>query len=143
MNTEANEDILDDTSGKIWKKMVDINLTAVVEGAQVAWRHFQRYGNGGGERFIIGTASMAGLLPQVSPVYAATKAAVIQFMRSMAVRCVANGDDHVHCYSLCPSFTDTPLARGDITVDEAGNVIRGTRHVWAATLDTTADGWML
>ena len=51
----------------------------------------------------------------------------------------------VMAYTLCPSFTDTPLARGDITVDEAGNVLRGDGG-WddtAKTMMTKAIGGIL
>ena len=46
--------------------MVDINLTAVIEGAQIAHQHI-RATKLPGRKFIIATSSMAGLLPQVGP----------------------------------------------------------------------------
>merc|ERR1719245_2909798 len=61
---------------------------------------------------------MAGLPPQASPVYCANKAGVNHFMRSMAVRLAAEArgrsehfNNSVWCYSVCPTFTDTPLWR--------------------------------
>lgn len=123
VNTEGHEDLLT-SPGKRWKIMVDINLSAVIEGAQVAYAHM-RERDLPGDKFIIATASMAGLLPTAAPVYAATKAAVIQLQRSLAVRLAAAQEHDVWCYTLCPSFTDTPLARGDITVDDGGGIVRG------------------
>lgn len=123
VNTEVQEDILSTTDGKLWRKMVDINLSAVIDGTQAAYAHFERFPDG--NKFIIGTASMAGLLPQAQVVYSATKAAVVQFMRSIALRVHQDGHRNIWCYALCPSFTDTPLARGDMTVDEHGAIQRG------------------
>jgi len=132
ITTENIEDILQMPNGKRWKKMIDINVTAVIEGAQIAYEHMKRH-KVPGTKFIIGTASMAGLLPQTAPVYAATKAAVIQFQRSLATRLKAANKRDILCYTLCPSFTDTPLARGDISINASGDIVRGAGTWDAAT----------
>ena len=102
----AGEDLfLDDASA--WRRMIDINLTAVIDGTRIAVREMQRARGG----VIINTASMGGLLPMPdSPVYAATKAGVINFTRSLAYLAEQS---HIRVNAICPTFTDTPLVRRD------------------------------
>jgi NAD(P)-dependent dehydrogenase (short-subunit alcohol dehydrogenase family) len=104
-----------------WQRMIDINLTAVIDATRIAVREMQR-GHGG---VIINTASMGGLLPMPgSPVYAATKAGVINFTRSLAYLAP---QDRIRVNAICPSFTDTPLVRrsGDERVEEMKQMVGG------------------
>ena len=56
---------------------------------------------------IVATASLAGLVgAPLDPVYAATKHAVVGFVRSVAPQLEAKG---IRINALCPAFTDTPL----------------------------------
>ncbi len=62
-----------------WRKIVEVNLNAVIEGTQLACTEMKRTGG-----VIINTASLGGLYPMPdSPIYAATKAAVVHFTRSL------------------------------------------------------------
>ena len=73
---------------------------------------------------IVNTASMGGIEPMpTSPVYAATKAGVIQFSRSLAYL-AAEG---VRVNAICPTFTDTPMVRsqGDAAVELAKQHVGG------------------
>ena len=89
----------------VWERTVAINLQAVIGATQIEVQHFRRQGGGG---VIINTASMGGIEPMASsPVYAATKAGVIQFSRSLAY--LAAEDIRVN--AICPTFTDTPMVR--------------------------------
>ena len=104
-----------------WTKTVDINLTAVIDATRIAVREMKR-GRGG---VIINTASMGGLLPMPgSPVYAATKAGVINFSRSLAYLAM---ESNIRVNAICPTFTDTPLVRrsGDERVEEMKRQIGG------------------
>jgi len=106
-------DCLTAPDDKRWKKIMDIDITAVIEGASLAFRHIVEHAGVTGrdvKKFIISTASMAGLLPQNGVVYAAAKAAVVQFGRSLATRPDVN-HHNVMAYTLCPSFTEA-LASG-------------------------------
>jgi len=97
----------------VWERTVAINLQAVIGATQIEVQHFRRQGGGG---VIINTASMGGIEPMASsPVYAATKAGVIQFSRSLAY--LAAEDIRVN--AICPTFTDTPMVRsqGDAAVE--------------------------
>jgi NAD(P)-dependent dehydrogenase (short-subunit alcohol dehydrogenase family) len=90
-----------------WRAMLDINLRAVIEGTRLAVRAMRAAGGGG---VIVNTASMGGLLPMPgSPVYAATKAGVINFTRSLAYLSA----EGIRVNAICPSFTDTPLVYRD------------------------------
>ena len=89
-----------------WEKLLAIDLTAVIQGTQLAVQHLRRQGGGG---VIINTASMGGLVPMpMGPVYAASKAGVIHFSRSLAY--LANEGIRVNV--ICPTYTDTPLIQG-------------------------------
>jgi len=101
LNEDCIETGNDDTT---WKKTVDINLTGVIEGTQLAIKNMKKYNKGG---VIINTASTAGITPVAGiPVYAATKAGVVNFTKSLA------GLEHsanIRVVALCPTFTTTPL----------------------------------
>jgi len=108
----GGENLFDDEVGD-WARIVDINLTAVIDATRIAVREMKR-GRGG---VIVNTASMGGLLPMPdSPVYAATKSGVINFTRSLAYLAP---QDRIRVNAICPSFTDTPLVRksGDDRVE--------------------------
>jgi 15-hydroxyprostaglandin dehydrogenase (NAD) len=117
----GGEDLFADEPGP-WQKMIDINLTAVIDGTRIAVREMKRTGQGG---VVINTASMGGLLPMPgSPVYAATKAGVINFTRSLAYLAL---EERIRVNAICPSFTDTPLVRrgGDERMDEMAKQVGG------------------
>jgi NAD(P)-dependent dehydrogenase (short-subunit alcohol dehydrogenase family) len=117
----GGEDLFADDPGD-WKKVVDIDLTAVIDATRIAVREMKRAGKGG---VIINTASMGGLLPMPgSPVYAAAKAGVVNFTRSLAYLAE---EANIRVNAICPSFTDTPLVRrgGDERVEEMGRLVGG------------------
>eukprot|EP00004_Rigifila_ramosa_P015397 TRINITY_DN3563_c0_g1_i1.p2 TRINITY_DN3563_c0_g1~~TRINITY_DN3563_c0_g1_i1.p2 ORF type:complete len:263 (+),score=77.85 TRINITY_DN3563_c0_g1_i1:805-1593(+) len=89
-----------------WKLCVDINLTAVILGTQIAIGEFLRNKKRG---VIVNTASMGGILPMIgTSIYAATKAGVIHFTRSLSNL----ESDGIRVVAVCPSFADTGLTRG-------------------------------
>lgn len=89
----------------LWQQVIDIDLKAVIEATQLAVQHLRRQGGGG---VIINTASMAGLVPvSPSPIYAAAKAGVVHFSRSL-VHLAAEG---IRVNAICPQYTDTPMVR--------------------------------
>ena len=95
-----------------WERTLAIDLVAVIRGTQLAVQRMR--GQGGG--VIINMASMGGLIPMaMGPVYAASKAGVIHFTRSLAYL----ADEGIRVNVICPTFTDTPLirARGDEVVE--------------------------
>ncbi len=90
-------------SGDRWRRLVEVNLTAVILGTRLGALAMRDHGGG----VIINTASMGGLLPMpYAPVYAATKAAVVHFTRSLAG---LREEMNVRVNAICPSYVDTPL----------------------------------
>jgi NAD(P)-dependent dehydrogenase (short-subunit alcohol dehydrogenase family) len=59
----------------------------------------------------------------ISPVYAASKAGVIHFTRSLAYL----ADEGIRVNVICPTFTDTPLVRqhGDVVVEQMKREVGG------------------
>ncbi|MGE5594922.1 MAG: SDR family oxidoreductase [Hyphomicrobiales bacterium] len=109
----GGEDIFADEPGN-WQAVVNIDLTAVIDATRLAVRAMRKHGRGG---IVINTASMGGLLPMPgSPVYAAAKAGVINFTRSLAYLAP---QERIRVNAICPTFTDTPLVRrgGDERVE--------------------------
>jgi len=94
----------EDTDEESWRRVVDVNLTAVIRGTRLGALKMQELGRGG---VIVNTASMGALRPMPSsPVYAATKAAVVHFTRSLAY---LHEEANVRVNAICPSFVETPL----------------------------------
>jgi len=117
----GGEDLFADDPGP-WQKVIDIDLTAVIDATRIAVREMRRAGHGG---VIINTASMGGLLPMPgSPVYAAAKAGVVNFTRSLAYLAE---EANIRVNAICPTFTDTPLVRrnGDERVEEVAKLVGG------------------
>ncbi|HZQ34708.1 MAG TPA: SDR family NAD(P)-dependent oxidoreductase [Dehalococcoidia bacterium] len=91
-----------------FERVVAVNLTAVIRGTQLGVLKMRELGRGG---VIVNTASMGGLRPMpTSPVYAATKAGVIHFTRSLRH---LYEEANIRVNAICPSFVDTPLVHRD------------------------------
>jgi NAD(P)-dependent dehydrogenase (short-subunit alcohol dehydrogenase family) len=89
-----------------WNLVVDINLNAMFRSARVVLPHFIEKGRGN----IVTTASTFGLLASPEyPGYCATKAAIINLTREMALDYGPLGI-RVNC--VCPGATETPRFRG-------------------------------
>ena len=118
--SEGGQDFLAPDS-RFWEQTLAINLGAVIRATQLEVQHLRRQGGGG---VIINMASMGGLVPMAnSPVYAATKAGVIQFSRSLAFL----AEEGIRVNAICPTFTDTPLVRaaGDEMVEAMKQLVGG------------------
>ena len=84
-----------------WRAVVDVDLAAVVDGTRLGIDAMS--GKGGGT--IINVASAGGLFPMpFSPVYAAAKAGVVMFCRSIDE---AVSDQDIAVRAFCPQFVDT------------------------------------
>ncbi len=112
------------SAGDGWKKTLLIDLQAVIEATQLEVQHMRRQGGGG---VIVNTASMGGLVPMpTNPVYAASKAGVIQFSRSLAYL----AGEGIRVNAICPTYTDTPLvqAGGEAAMEfmkrEVGGILK-------------------
>jgi 3-oxoacyl-[acyl-carrier protein] reductase len=89
-----------------WNFVMEVNLNAIFRGVRAAIPHFLQKGSGN----IVTTASTFGLLASERyPAYCATKAAVVNLTREMALDYGPNGI-RVNC--VCPGGTETPRFRG-------------------------------
>ncbi len=89
-----------------WNFVVDLNLNALFRGVRAALPHFLKKGSGN----IVSTASSFGLIASAEyPAYCATKAAIINLTREMALDYGPHGI-RVNC--VCPGAIDTPRFRG-------------------------------
>jgi NAD(P)-dependent dehydrogenase (short-subunit alcohol dehydrogenase family) len=102
----GGEDLFADDPGD-WARVIDIDLTAVIDATRLAVREMKRAGHGGA---IVNTASLIGLGPMgAAPVYAAAKAGVVNFSRSLAY--LAKESD-IRVNTICPELVDTRMALG-------------------------------
>ncbi|KAK3815799.1 MAG: hypothetical protein J3R72DRAFT_52379 [Linnemannia gamsii] len=94
-----------DDDKALWKKVIDIDLSAVIEGTRLGIQVLREQGRGG---VIVNTASLAGLYPQpLTPVYSAAKFGVIGLTRS----CKELGDG-IRVNAVAPSFSETKIIEG-------------------------------
>jgi len=116
----AGEDIFEENASN-WERVLDIDLRAVMDATRLEVRLMRESGGG----VIVNTASMGGLVPMPgSPTYAAAKAGVVHFTRSLAN---LGTQWNVRVNAICPTFTDTPLVRrnGDERLDELKAMVGG------------------
>lgn len=85
-----------------WRKVMDVNLTAVIEGTRLAVQAMK--GRGGGQILNIGSA--AGLYPmQYGSLYSASKGGVVMFTRALR----GLKQMGIRANVLCPEFIQTPF----------------------------------
>ena len=92
--------------GRGWRGCVSLNLTALISTVRLALGEMRGRGT------IVCVGSMGGLLPMADqPVYAATKAAVLHYVRSLAERLRLDGEmDGVSVSAIAPAIVETALA---------------------------------
>jgi NAD(P)-dependent dehydrogenase (short-subunit alcohol dehydrogenase family) len=102
-----------------WRKMIDVNLTAVIDGTSKAIQAMKEKGG-----LILNLASSASFMPvEFLSVYCASKAGVAMFTRSLA-----NIGMGIRVNALCPEFVETtfldtmPVALMDFVRDHMGFV---------------------
>lgn len=102
----GGEDLFADDPGD-WARVIDIDLTAVIDATRIAVREMMRAGRSG---VIVNTASLIGLGPMAAaPVYAAAKAGVVNFSRSLAYLAK---ESNIRVNTICPELVDTRMALG-------------------------------
>ncbi|CAI6093417.1 unnamed protein product [Clonostachys chloroleuca] len=90
---------------------LDINLTAVISTTYLALHYFRLSPHKGQGASIVMTASCGGLYPsEYTPVYSASKAGVVHFVRSIAYSFHQEG---IRAYAICPGTVRTNLLLAD------------------------------
>ncbi|KAI2620655.1 3-beta-hydroxysteroid dehydrogenase [Hypomontagnella submonticulosa] len=87
---------------------IDVNLKGVIKTSYLAQHYFRANANGGKDCTLVMTSSIAGIYPQaITPLYAAAKAGILNFMRSVAP--ILYGEDGIRTYAICPGSVRTNL----------------------------------
>ena len=105
------------------KKVEDVNINGVLYGCQAAIRQFEAQGSGGA---IVNTASVAGLIGYGGVLYGATKGAVVQLTRTLAIEVAEQG---VRVNSVCPAGMLTHYAGLDPDSPHKDKILEGMGKV--------------
>lgn len=101
-----------EVSPEEWRRVFDVNVGGQFHLVRAALGHLGRSPDPA--IVLVGSDSAFVAAPGMVP-YCASKAAVVQFAKALAVDLSDRG---IRVNTVCPSITDTPLARGDLS-DEA------------------------
>ena len=94
-----------DTTPAVWDRIMAVNVRGVYALARAAMPHLAAKGDGA----FVAVASQLGIVAAASSAaYCASKGAVINLIRAMAID---HGPSGVRINCVCPGPTDTPLAR--------------------------------
>lgn len=95
-------------TGEDWRRCLDVNLVAAMEGIRIAVQNMQRVQTAGEFQTIMVVASAGALWAMpFSPVYAASKAGIVMLVKSLAPRLWSKY--RIRLIAVCPQFVDTPL----------------------------------
>ena len=102
-----------------WQQVIDVNLNGAWRVAQTAARHMVAHGNGGS---IVNIASILGLrvVSQV-PSYAASKAALIQLTKAMALELARH---RIRVNALAPGYIETGINQAFFASDAGQALIK-------------------
>jgi NAD(P)-dependent dehydrogenase (short-subunit alcohol dehydrogenase family) len=123
-----------------YRRAAGANLDGVVFGVRECAARLMP--NGGS---IVATASLAGLTATpMDPIYAATKHAVVGFVRSCAPQLAGRG---IRINALCPGFTDTPIVveevRGVLDVPLIEPAFVAAAALQALDSDASGEAWVV
>lgn len=100
-----------ETTEAQWDRVMAVNVKSIFLSTRHALPHLIRHP----ESHIVNVASVSSFVGQAStPAYTASKGAVLQLTRSIALDYAADG---VRCNCVCPGITDTPMLRAHVGSD--------------------------
>jgi NAD(P)-dependent dehydrogenase (short-subunit alcohol dehydrogenase family) len=125
-----------ETSEESWDRVNDVNLKSMFLTCKHVLPHMERQGKGA----IVNIASVSGIrwlgVPYIS--YAATKAAVIQFTRVIALQYARSG---IRANSILPGMMNTPMVHAAEVIAAYGG--SGEEMVVGATSRVRWGGWVM
>ena len=97
--------MLHDYTAEQWDRVMDVNLKSMFFAFKHAFPHLRKNRRG----YVVNVGSISSFVGQSStPVYTASKGAVLQLSRSIALDYARYG---IRCNCVCPGITDTPMLR--------------------------------
>ncbi|MDE0341692.1 MAG: SDR family NAD(P)-dependent oxidoreductase [Deltaproteobacteria bacterium] len=125
---------IQDVTPAQWKECVDLNLKTTFLCSQAAIAPMKQAGRG----VIVNTASNFGVTGGAERThYAAAKAAIIAFSKSLATELAPHG---IRVNTIAPGLTGTDRVRGKYDADEWAKLSGGLPMGRAATPEEIADG---
>ncbi len=110
---------------KDWDRLMDINVKSIFLSVKHGIPHLRK----NSRSYIVNIGSIGSFISQSStPAYIASKGAVLQLSKSIALDYAADG---VRCNCICPGITDTPMFREhmDKTPDPEAAIAQRLRRV--------------
>ncbi|OQR88823.1 15-hydroxyprostaglandin dehydrogenase NAD(+)-like [Achlya hypogyna] len=105
----------DEPTSDAWRKLMEINVVAVMRGTQEALHRLQASSVTDFVPIVVNISSVSAMWPVAElPEYSTSKAAVVAFSTAVGKRVEAT---NVRVVSICPAFTNTAMGRAA----EAGN----------------------
>ncbi len=111
----------EEMSADEWQRVMDVNVTGVFHTAQAVTRQLVAQGTGGALVFTASLAARFGL--PTAPHYTASKGAVLQLARSLAVRLARH---QIRVNVISPGWISTEMTEG-VQADEKANMFAMAR----------------
>ncbi|KAJ3218448.1 hypothetical protein HDU67_005544 [Dinochytrium kinnereticum] len=125
--------------GQKWRKIISINLNAVIQGTELAIMQMTKQSPRGG--VVINTASMAGFLPSaLLPVYTGSKHGVVGFTRSLGR--TFTRETGVRVNAIAPAFAETGMTK-DALKEATGEMRAMLNRIGTITVAQVVDAFML
>jgi NAD(P)-dependent dehydrogenase (short-subunit alcohol dehydrogenase family) len=97
--------LLHDYTAEQWDRVMDVNVKSMFFAFKHAFPHLRKNRRG----YVVNLGSISSFVGQSgTPVYTASKGAVLQLSRSIALDYARYG---IRCNCVCPGITDTPMLR--------------------------------
>ncbi|KAI0152105.1 3-beta-hydroxysteroid dehydrogenase [Hypoxylon sp. NC0597] len=120
---------------------IDINLKGVIKTSYLAQHYFRANARSDKDCVLVMTSSIAGIYPQaITPLYAAAKAGILNFMRSVAP--VFYEEDGIRTYAICPGSVRTNLLAKELWDAYPQEYLTQMEKV-TSTVESLVDGALL